>query len=592
MKNVVILGGGVAGMSAAHELIERGYTVSVYEKQAQYCGGKARSINYFGRGNTPYPQSLPGEHGFRFFPGFYKHVIDTMKRIPFHEPGLTAKTVFDNLVPTDRIMIARYGNTPMVTPAHFPRSKADWELIFTDMHGMHSGLTKEEIKCFSQKVWQLCTSSKTRRENDYEGLGWWQFLEADRFPGTEGKPSPYQSLLVQGLTRTLVAARAESASTKTGGDIFLQLIYGMANPMENTDRVLNGPTNDRWLNAWRDYLISKGVRFIQHAEATAIHYADQRIVSAEVKIGHQAPINVQGDYFILAVPVEQAAKLMNPELIKADNTLSNIITLSKSVSWMNGIQFYLSEDVQINRGHVIYSDTEWAITSISQMQFWENYAIQTKGDGRVKGVLSVDISDWFSKGRFNGKLADECTAQEVADEVWQQIKASLNVNGETVLHDDLLIDWYLDRDIVHNASINDNHTNLSTNREPLLVNSINSWALRPEAYCAIPNLFFASDYVRTFTDLATMEGANEAARRAVNALLDRNKDNHTPCTLWPLKEPPMFKPLKWYDKKRWEKGLPWTDQYPLWLKVGFGVWTLACATYDFFRLLGHSNPKK
>ena len=36
----------------------------------------------------------------------------------------------------------------------------------------------------------------------------------------------------------------------------------------------------------------------------------------------------------------------------------------------------------------------------------------------------------------------------------------------------------------------------------------------------IPNLFLASDYVRTHTDLATMEGANEAARRAVNGILD------------------------------------------------------------------------
>jgi len=319
---------------------------------------------------------------------------------------------------------------------------------------------------------------------------------------------------------------------------------------------------------------------------------NQSIQSAQVKIGHADPLSIHADYFILAVPVEQAAQLMSQDLIKADNTLSNIITLSKSVSWMNGIQFYLSEDVQINRGHVIYSDTEWAITSISQMQFWEQYAIQTKGDGRVKGILSVDISDWFSKGRFNGKPADECTAQEVADEVWQQLKASLNVNGQTILHDDLLVDWYLDRDIVHNPSINDSKTNLSTNREPLLVNSINSWALRPEAYCAIPNLFFAADYVRTYTDLATMEGANEAARRAVNSLLDKEGIRNNTCTLWPLKEPAMFQPLKWYDKKRWEKGLPWTEHYPIWLKFGFGVWTVACTIADFIRLLAHPQKQK
>ena len=49
---------------------------------------------------------------------------------------------------------------------------------------------------------------------------------------------------------------------------------------------------------------------------------------------------------------------------------------------------------------------------------------------------------------------------------------------------------------------------------------MDSWALRPEATTATPNLFFASDYVRTHTDLATMERANEAARRAVNGMLD------------------------------------------------------------------------
>jgi glycine/D-amino acid oxidase-like deaminating enzyme len=32
MKKVIVLGGGVAGMSAAHELIERGFEVEVYER--------------------------------------------------------------------------------------------------------------------------------------------------------------------------------------------------------------------------------------------------------------------------------------------------------------------------------------------------------------------------------------------------------------------------------------------------------------------------------------------------------------------------------------------------------------------------------
>ena len=63
----------------------------------------------------------------------------------------------------------------------------------------------------------------------------------------------------------------------------------------------------------------------------------------------------------------------------------------------------------------------------------------------------------------------------------------------------------------------------AANLEPLLVNTANSWEDRPDAVTRIPNLFLASDYVRTHTDLATMEGANEAARRAVNGILERDR---------------------------------------------------------------------
>ena len=58
-----------------------------------------------------------------------------------------------------------------------------------------------------------------------------------------------------------------------------------------------------------------------------------------------------------------------------------------------------------------------------------------------------------------------------------------------------------------------------TNNSRLLVHPPGSWAIRPDAGDRIPNLVLAGDYVRTYTDLASMEGANEAARRAVNAIL-------------------------------------------------------------------------
>ena len=84
-KRVAVLGGGMAGLTVAHELAERGFKVHVYEPVA--LGGKARSIDVpdTAAGGR---KDLPGEHGFRFFPGFYHHIPDTMRRIPDgDEPG-------------------------------------------------------------------------------------------------------------------------------------------------------------------------------------------------------------------------------------------------------------------------------------------------------------------------------------------------------------------------------------------------------------------------------------------------------------------------------------------------------------------------
>ena len=73
---------------------------------------------------------------------------------------------------------------------------------------------------------------------------------------------------------------------------------------------------------------------------------------------------------------------------------------------------------------------------------------------------------------------------------------------------------------------------------------------------SIENLFLVSDYVRTHTDLATMEGANEAARRAVNGILDASGSGAPRCAVWPLEEPAIFAPARAIDRIRFALGRP------------------------------------
>ena len=384
MTKVIIIGGGVAGMSAAHELIERGFDVEVYEKKKVYVGGKARSVNVQGTNIQNKDLYLPGEHGFRFFPGFYKHVTDTMKRIPYSSSDGTKNKngVFDNLTHTTEIALTRYDMPTIKILANFPKSLKDFELLIHDMFGgIQTGLTHEE---------KLMISCEERKNQEYEKISWWKFLEADRFSDA------YRHLLVQGLTRTLVAARAEVASMKTGSSITLQLMYSALNPGVNVDRVLDGPTNEKWLNPWYDYLISKGVKYHKGHEGLGFELkADNSIDYARGKNQHGEEIKVKGDYYILWAPGEKAIKMIDEKMNKLDDQFPFLSKLAESTAWMNGIQFYLNEDVQVAHGHVCHSYTEWALTSISQVQFWKDYDLHERYNGKVKGILSVDISDWL-----------------------------------------------------------------------------------------------------------------------------------------------------------------------------------------------------
>jgi uncharacterized protein with NAD-binding domain and iron-sulfur cluster len=564
-NKVVILGGGIAGMSAAHELIERGFQVVVLERKL-VAGGKARSMPAVGPSRSaagfgaragrpswtrPNGPPLPGEHGFRFFPGFYKHVVDTMSRIPYQ-----GRSVAENLVDASEVSIAPFDRPAFTLPARFPRTPSDLRLdvfaIITALSG-RVGVPLDEGFFFAAKIWQFLTSCSERRLIEYEQTNWWDFIEAG------SRSEAYRKYFGNGITRSLVAAKAQRASTKTIGDIFMQIVFDILRPGISADRLLNGPTNDVWIDPWLAYLEEQGVEYHQNVFVRAIH-CDRGLVSGvtvETKGGNR---EITGDYFIGALPVERMVELVGPELLACDPSLRNLYELRQCVEWMNGIQYFLTEDVTLATGHVIHVDSPWALTSVSQAQFWHDFDLTKYGDGTVKGILSVDISDWDVSG-LNGKQARHCTREEIAQEVWEQLKKSLNVGGE-VLRDDQLHSWFLDPDIGELDGDEDptdggSSRRVNTNSEPLLVNYVDTWRLRPEAVTRIPNFFLASDYVRTFTDLATMEAANEAARRAVNGILRAACSEAAPCEIWNLHEPEVFLPFRAYDRVRYTRGLPW-----------------------------------
>ena len=85
--------------------------------------------------------------------------------------------------------------------------------------------------------------------------------------------SAFQKFLADGLTRTLVAARAREMSARTGGSILLQLIFDLTRAGGRADRVLDGPTSDVWIDPWAAHLEGLGVEIRRSSPVEGIQVA-------------------------------------------------------------------------------------------------------------------------------------------------------------------------------------------------------------------------------------------------------------------------------------------------------------------------------
>ncbi|TDC62617.1 hypothetical protein E1200_25130 [Actinomadura sp. GC306] len=536
-RRVAIFGGGMGGLSTAQELAERGFQVTVYERKA--WGGKNRSIPVPNTG-TGGRKDLPGEHGFRFFPGFYQNLPDTMSRIPLPGGGNVAQNLM-----AGKEVSAYYNGTKVVLPAAgsiigtlSPESLLNFLSTGINVLGK---VPAWEVGYFLQKMIAFVTSGPKRRFQQWEYMSFSQFVNAQKMSKS------YNELLVDMFTGTLVAAKADKAGAHTMGKMAEAWVYstlGLGGYKE-PDRLLNAPTNESLIDPWMNHLRSLGVTFQIDATLEQLTVQDRQIAGARVR-GAGGVVDVQADYYVLAVPLERAVPLLNDDILAVDPSLRSLRELT--TDWMNGIMFYLRQPINLGRGHVAYAAQPWALTSINQGQFWKNTNIsRTYGNGEVNDILSMCISAWDVPGILYGKPARECTHEQIFNEVKAQLRAAIPW-GPIVLNDFNIHSYFIDPAITGNGTPN------VANEEPLLINRPGSWNHRPEATTALPNLFLASDYVKADINLATMEGANEAGRKAANGILEASGVNETPAKLFKMYLPNEFKGFYDDDDRRFDRG--------------------------------------
>jgi len=555
-KSVAVFGAGPAGLTVANELRCRGYDVTVYERRPEReIGGKARTQYW----TTAAGVELPGEHGFRFFPAFYSLIDDTLQRIPLDpatetpadlESALSptnGASVFDNFVEPQYQAFGRPGQRL----AKVPRRPFGGANDLTDIiRFFYAGLDIPffDLLRIGLRMMTFLSSCDDRRRVEYEPRTFWDFM------GLAEMSSKTQKTLRR-LPRCLVAMDAETGNARTLNNIAFLLMADLLNGAQRPDRILKGPTSETWIRPWYEWLKALGVEFR--------FGADKAVVGFDLDAGGMSGATladgtkVVADYYVSAVPLEVMHGLVSDAMALRSAPLAVLrgIDLGAALSWMVGAQFYLEHDVPVVDGHVAYLESAWSVTSISQAQFWDAIDFKNSyGKGVADGILSVDVSEWFrERGTETGKLPRQCSLAELREELIAQIGVVLTEAGAPILTENNVVEFHLDDDIVWSGG------QITDNLSRLLVHPPGLWDKRPPADPSLGRFFLAGDYVQNDTDLATMEGANQAGRDAVNALLDADgstqqrarSDDHLEQA-----EPLLLKAVKERDQIEFDAGRP------------------------------------
>ena len=142
------------------------------------------------------------------------------------------------------------GENELVAPAHAPETLSDLRVLakFVLDAATQLGVPAVDVAWLLERLFTLLASCDERRVEQWDLQSWWDYVQAEK------RSEAFRRYLADGLTRTLVAARAKEMSARTGGLILVQLLADLSRAGDRADRVLDAPTSDAWIAPWVTYL--------------------------------------------------------------------------------------------------------------------------------------------------------------------------------------------------------------------------------------------------------------------------------------------------------------------------------------------------
>lgn len=495
MRKVTIVGAGIAGMSAALRLLERGFQVRLLE-QDEFMGGMLRACIL-----PEDPQGGRHEHSYHMLMNWYVNLWDIidelglrqnwspsyafyfMRRGQAHAPKLLnvgspaelLKNITSGAAPPADMFIFMYSMIDLLSqPMQRDR--------FLDQNSVNGFMgsrpyATERAAELQQKVWETVWAIPSYNAS---AMGYKNFLKYGNFA-----PVPQIWLFNKNKYDALIGPL--EARLRSFGKLFefVPLAYVHGLDLDADGRV----TALRWSKM--DHSPSIDPRG-WHAPALPAR-------------PNRAPLRIEGD-LILAVTPGSLADMVDAKVFERAPHLGNLQKLHSEP--MAAVELHFKPGVwlkNVPKDVCVLMDAKYEMTFLDYSQHWPDqkstFLYVTCSDCEALMSVPPEKRVGRNKTRAGALVLDLAQPSTAIEYLLQQLHETMPFPVDQV-------------DLVR--------TRLQTNSgEDLFANETGSEQWRPDTTTHLPNLFLAGTFVRNYADVATIEGAVTSGLMAAEAVRQR-----------------------------------------------------------------------
>lgn len=484
MREVIVAGAGVAGLAAAHRLLERGFDVTLLEAN-NFLGGKLGACQDADRPDWH-------EHAYHQYTNWYHNFWALMDEIGVRQHFLPMP-ILSHLFP------GRYGQVYQLINFGSP---------WTALQNLFSGiLNPADTYVYGYSLLDLISLPAFRGD----------LLERSSVLAfMAGRPYMTDQALAN-HSRNLAEAFASASFLSSARSYRSWVTYGFRLP-EPSIWLLDGNTEETLFAPWRSFLEARAgtghwgrldIQMLTSVQELGLSVDGSRI--DRIRVGGMRPAGwlrgervrpththdmvVNGD-LVLAIPPRQLARLMTLEIAEHAPALANVRRLNSKP--MISLELYFNRklpDVPISVTPLLQS--RFNLSFLDNSQIWRGWQ-----GGTFLDVIASDAD-----------ILINYSEEQIIRLMIEELRKFIRFDEADLERDRMFL-----------------KTNIG---EELFLNEVGTWDYRPSATTAIQNLFIAGDFCRTPVDVVTIEGAVASGLLAADMLRRRHGVADPIPIVWP-----------------------------------------------------------